>query len=313
MERVQRLIVTASREPVIEMRYRPDFRVDPWLTMAPLQHGRGDPTTRLLPSAIWRATRTPHGPATLRLTRDGADLAVLAWGPGSAWALAALPRLLGAEDEPERFQPRHPLLSHLQRRFRGLRFGRSDAVVEALLPAVLEQKVTGIEARTSYRAIIRTHGERAPGPGVLWISPLPGRLTATPTHAYHRLGVEERRAVTLRRIGALADRLEATTMLPGPEARARLQTLPGIGPWTAAEVGRVAFGDPDAVSIGDYHVPSLVSWALAGEPRGDDARMLELLEPYAGQRARVVRLLELAGDHPPRRGPRLAPRSIAGI
>lgn len=303
----------ASVEPAIEMRYRPDFPVDPWLTMAPLQHGRGDPTVRLLPRSIWRATRTPQGPATLRLSRDGHDLAVAAWGPGSAWALEALPRLLGSEDEPERFLPRHPLLRTLQRRFVGLRFGRTDAVVEALLPAILEQKVTGVEARASYRAIIRGHGQRAPGPAVLWIPPLPERLTAIPTFEYHRLGVEERRAVTLRRIGALADRLEATGALPGAEARARLQTVPGIGVWTAAESGRAAFGDPDAISIGDYHVPSLVSWALAGEPRGDDARMVELLDPYAGQRARVVRLLELAGDHPPRRGPRIAPRSIARI
>ncbi len=86
--------------------------------------------------------------------------------------------------------------------------------------------------------------------------------------------------------------------------------MPGIGPWTAAEVGVRALGDADAVSVGDFHLPNLVAYALAGEPRGNDARMLELLEPYRGQRARVMRLLELSGIRPPRYGPRLAPRRI---
>lgn len=194
-----------------------------------------------------------------------------------------------------------------------MRFGRTDAVVEALLPAILEQKVTGLEARASYRALLHGRGERAPGPAGLWLPPHPERLAVMPTYVYHQLGLEERRALTVRRVGALAGRLETLSALPGPEARARLQVIPGIGPWTAAEAGRAAFGDADALSVGDFHVPSVVSWALAGEPQGDDARMLELLQPYVGQRARVVRLLELARLYPPRRGPRLAPRSITGI
>jgi 3-methyladenine DNA glycosylase/8-oxoguanine DNA glycosylase len=92
-----------------------------------------------------------------------------------------------------------------------------------------------------------------------------------------------------------------------------LRAFPGIGPWTAAEVGMRAFGDPDAVSVGDFHIPNMVAWALAGEPRGTDERMLELLEPYRGQRGRVIRLLELAMFEAPRYGPRLAPRRIDGI
>ena len=98
-----------------------------------------------------------------------------------------------------------------------------------------------------------------------------------------------------------------------PKRRRRLRSLPGIGAWTAAEVVRCAFGDPDAVSVGDFHIPNTVAWALAGEPRADDARMLELLEPYRGQRGRVQRLLEVGGIVAPRYGPRLAPRSIAAI
>jgi 3-methyladenine DNA glycosylase/8-oxoguanine DNA glycosylase len=129
----------------------------------------------------------------------------------------------------------------------------------------------------------------------------------------HPLGLEQRRAVTLIRAAERADWLEGAVCLPPGEAMSRLRTIPGVGRWTAAETVRAALGDPDAVSLGDYHTPSLVSWALAGEPRADDARMLELLEPYRGQRARLVRLLELSGLRPPRYGPRYAGRSIAAM
>lgn len=227
--------------------------------------------------------------------------------------MASVPRLLGSEDHPEQLRPRHALVDRLQRRLAGLRFGRTDAVVEALLPAVIEQKVTGIEARRSYRALLRAHGQAAPGPVALIVPPSPETIRSLPYHAFHPLGLEQRRAITLMRIGAMAGPLEATSGMAPAEAAARLRSIPGIGPWSAAEAGRVAFGDPDAISVGDYHVPSLVCWALAREPRGDDGRMLELLEPYVGQRARVVRLLESSGIMPPRFGARMAPRSIAGI
>jgi 3-methyladenine DNA glycosylase/8-oxoguanine DNA glycosylase len=74
-----------------------------------------------------------------------------------------------------------------------------------------------------------------------------------------------------------------------------------------------ALGDPDAVPVGDLHLPHLVAWALAGEHAATDARMLELLEPFRGHRARVVRLLEESGIRPEMHGPRMQPHSIAAI
>ena len=89
--------------------------------------------------------------------------------------------------------------------------------------------------------------------------------------------------------------------------------IPGVGPWTTAEVMRLSFGDPDAVSVGDYHLPDIVAWAFAGERRADDERMLELLEPYVGQRGRVQRILEASQLAPAAHGPRMDAREIGRI
>lgn len=300
-------------EPAVEARIAAPVPLDLMRTLAPLRHGRGDPTIRLTPAGLWRATRTTAGPATLQLRAEGGELVARAWGPGAAMLIAATAELVGGSDDPTALVPAHLLVRQLQGRLVGLRLGRTGAVFEALLPAIIEQKVTGEEARASYRALIRRFGEPAPGPAGLMIGPDPVVLARLPYWAYHPLGLEQRRADTIRRAAAEAPGLEAAAGLTGAGARATLARLPGIGPWTAAEAVRVALGDPDAVSVGDYHVPSLVSWALAGEPRANDARMLELLEPYRGQRARVVRLLEAAGIRPPRAAPRMSPRRIAGL
>ncbi len=287
-------------------------------TLAPLAHGRGDPTIRIEPDRVRRATRTPAGPAAEELVRTGPGVTVRAWGPGAAWAVAHAPDLLGLRDRPAAFMPGQPLLDELARRYAGIRIGRTDAVLEALVPAILEQKITGDEARRVYRALIHAHGEDAPGPFELRLPPAPSVLAALPYYAYHPLGLERRRAELLRRLGGAAARLEALAALDPAEAGRRLQQIPGIGPWTAGEVGRAAFGDADAVSIGDYHLPRLVCFVLAGEHDGDDRRMLELLEPWRGQRGRVVRWLELgsrdlAGLGPSRRAPRMPSRSIGSL
>jgi len=285
------------------------------LTLRPLARGAGDPTLRLAPGRAWRATRTAGGPATLALEQTGRQLRAEAWGPGADDALEALPRTLGLDDGPFTVADHHPLIRELARRYPGVRLTRTEAVLEALVPAILEQKVTGQEAWFAWRSLLRAHGEPAPGPAAfrLRLSPSPATLAALPYYAFHPFGVERRRAELIRRVGSRAAWLEAIAGLPLEEAYARLTSLPGIGPWTAAEVAVRALGDPDAVSVGDFHLPNLVAFALAGEPRADDARMLELLEPWRGERARVIRLLELSGIRAPRYGPRLAPRRIGAM
>jgi 3-methyladenine DNA glycosylase/8-oxoguanine DNA glycosylase len=206
-------------------------------------------------------------------------------------------------------------IAALARRAPGVRILRTEAVVDALIGAILEQKVTGTEAHRAWHGLVRRYGEPAPGPEELGLRllPAPSTLAALPYWSYHVLGLAQRRAELVRAIARRASWFEAIADLPLPEAYARLRSVPGIGPWTAAEIGVRALGDVDAVSVGDFHLPHLVAYALAGEPRGDDARMLELLEPFRGRRALVVRLLELSGVQAPRYGPRLAPRRIEGI
>jgi 3-methyladenine DNA glycosylase/8-oxoguanine DNA glycosylase len=291
-----------------------DRPLDLFLTLRPLWRGSGDPTMRLGRHRAWRATRTPDGPAAVALAVDGERLRAEAWGPGAAHALDRVPALVGQDEDLAAWRADlHPVVAALDRRLAGVRLGRTGAVMEALVPAVIEQKVTGREAFRSFRSLVVAHGAPAPGPLGLRLLPDPGVLAALPYFAFHPLGIERRRADAIRRAATRGAWIEAITELPIAAAYARLRSIPGVGEWTAAEVGVRALGDPDAVSVGDFHLPKLVAWALVGEPRADDARMLELLEPFRGHRARVIRLIEASGLGPPRRGPRLPVRSIAGI
>ncbi|TMD84251.1 MAG: DNA-3-methyladenine glycosylase 2 family protein [Chloroflexi bacterium] len=289
------------------------FPLDLELTLGGLQRGPRDPTIRFDGHAVWRASRTRPGPALLRLCLDGPRLRAEAWGAGASWMVDHAPQLVGFDDQPEAFRPTNRLVMELHRHHPGLRLGRTDLVFEALLPTILEQKVPGVEAWASYARLVRALGEPAPGSAGLFLPPSPRRLIATPYWAVHRFGIERRRFGVIQTAAARAARLETTASLEPAAARLQLTTLPGIGPWSAAEVSVVAYGDADAVSLGDYHLPHQVAWALAGEPRGTESRMLELLEPYRGQRARVIRLLTLGGIQAPRFGPRMRLRRIAAI
>ena len=313
----------AAITPDGDLQLAVDGPLDLRLTLGIHQRGTGDPGLRFeVSGSTWRASRTPEGPVTLLVEALAGGVRARAWGPGSTWALAHLGALLGVDDDPSALVPRHAAVAAAARRTRGLRFGWTGAVLEALVPAILEQKVTGDEARRAYRGLVARYGEAAPGDFGLRLQPTPEVLAGLPHHAFHPLGLERRRAELVRAVCRNAVRLEslgdsAAGPAAEPEARsaayAALRAVPGIGPWTAAEVGARAFGDPDAVSVGDFHLPNMVAWALAGEPRGTDERMLELLEPYRGQRGRVIRLLELSGAKAPRLGPRLAPRRIADL
>jgi 3-methyladenine DNA glycosylase/8-oxoguanine DNA glycosylase len=280
------------------------------------RRGTGDPTLRYADDGVWRTTTTPDWPATVRLAvAPGPEVRFAAWGPGAGWAAAAVPGWLGADDVPEGFDPApHPLLLRVHRTAPWLRIGRTRRVWDALVPAVLEQKVTGIEAHRTWRELLRLCGEPAPGPAPegMRVVPCAEAVLAVTDWQWHRCGLDGARRRALRAVASVASRLEVAEECDSPTLQRRLRTVPGIGVWTAAEVVQRALGCPDTVSYGDYHLKNLVGWSLAGR-RTDDDGMMVLLEPWRGHRQRVVRLLEIGGSMPPKRGPRMAPTDYRRI
>jgi 3-methyladenine DNA glycosylase/8-oxoguanine DNA glycosylase len=314
--------------------WRAPFPVEVRTVLSVHRRGPRDPAFRVDDTgAVWRTSRTPDGPGTLRVSArwpaaqpvpadtpadvpadalagtGGVQVTAMAWGPGASWLLEMVPSMLGAHDEPESFVPAHPLLREMARRHRGVRVGRSGRVLEALIPAVLEQKVMVVEAHRAWRRLLLRYGDTAPGPAPagMRVIPAPATWTAIPSWEWHAAGVEAIRARTIAGAARVSGRLEEILAMASSDADRRLRALGGVGPWTSAEVRQRACGDADAVTVGDLHLPGMVGWALAGRVV-DDAGMLTLLAPYAGHRHRATRLVALSRLRPPRRGPRLAPR-----
>jgi len=289
-----------------EREWAPGFPLDVYGTLAVHRRGRGDPAYQVTrDGAVWRTSYTPDGPGTLRVVPAGAVVRAAAWGPGAGWLLEQVPAMLGGFDDPSALRPMHEAVRVAVAARPGVRLGRAGRVFEALVPAVLEQKVVGQEAFRAWRYLLRKYGEPAPGgarvPEGMRVPPPPAVWIRIPSWEWHRSGAEAVRARTIMNAARVAARLEEDP------AEERLRSLPGIGIWTAAEIRQRAVGDPDAISVGDYHLSGQVGWALEGR-KVDDARMLELLAPYEGQRHRVSMLLATSGGGPPRRGPRMSVR-----
>ena len=295
--------------------------VDLRRTLSPTRRGGSrDASVQFLGGGVWRATRTPDGAATMHLRPIGPTrVDVRAWGPGASWAVESGAALVGADDgDGDLPGSAHPLVRDLARRFRSVRFCATLDPFEALVPTILEQKVQGLSAKASYRAMVAAQRAPAPVPDEpgaprLLLPPSPQWLLDQPSWAWHRWGVEAKRAVTIRTAASYAHRIRETVDMAPSQAADRLRALPGIGPWSVAEVAQVAFGDPDAVSVGDYWLCHWVCHNLGGSARGSDAQMLDLLGPWTGQRGRVCRLLMLGGASPPRFGPRLDLQPIAHL
>ncbi|BDB39918.1 MULTISPECIES: DNA-3-methyladenine glycosylase family protein [Mycobacterium] len=283
-------------------------------TLAPLRRGRGDPCFRVPgDGTIWRTSLLPSGPVSACIATVSRDTArCAAWGDGAAEFVDALPALLGADDDASGFRPYHPTIAAAHRKVPNLRLGRTGQVLEALIPAVIEQRVPGADAFRSWRVLVTKYGTPAPGPAPdgMRVPPSADAWRHIPSWEFHLANVDPGRAQTVVGCARRASSLERLAAMPPAQARAALTSLPGIGAWTAAETAQRAFGDADALSIGDYHICKMIGWTLLGHPV-DDARMVELLEPMRPHRHRVVRVLEASGlAYEPRRGPRLPVQHI---
>ncbi|MGV8885736.1 MAG: DNA-3-methyladenine glycosylase family protein [Microbacteriaceae bacterium] len=295
--------------PPVRTVYAPATPVNLRQTLRPLSRGHLDPTYRIDGTGAWRTLRTPEGAATLHLTRTAEGISATAWGPGADWAIFGVPELLGQGDEWGSFDIASvPFLAEAHRRNPGLRLLRTNQVFEMLLIAVLEQKVTGIEARRAWRQLVTKYGDPAPGPAPLGMRVFPAVEVwrRVPSWEWHRAGVGPQRSATVMRVASVAPSLERTLSdgRGGPVVEAKLRSISGVGVWTAAETMQRSHGDPDSPSVGDYHLPSVVGWLFLGTPVDDDG-MLELLAPFAGHRQRVMRLIEVSGFRKPAFGPRM--------
>jgi len=299
---------------VARRRWRPLYPLSLRVLLGLHRRGPADPTHADDASGgLWRTARTPDGAVTLRVAVDGGEVDATAWGRGAEWVLEHLPAWLGDGDDISGFRPTPPLLRDAARRVNGPRVGRTGLVMEALIPAILEQKVTGGESHRSFGRLVRRYGDPAPGPERgLVVVPSADTWRSIPSWDWHRAGVGPQRASTCVRAAALAPRLEQVVVSP-ERADAVLRAVPGVGAWTSAEVRARALGDADAVSVGDAHVPRLITYALTGRVSDSDDDMLEALLPYVGHRFRVQRALEMAGVRAPRFGPRYAPHDFRAM
>jgi 3-methyladenine DNA glycosylase/8-oxoguanine DNA glycosylase len=335
-------------EAMLQCDWVAPFAVDVRRTLSVLGRGRADPTFCADEAgATWRTSLTPDGPGTIRVLAGrpapestGTPVRAQAWGPGARWLLDGLPGSLGQDDDSSGFAAdAHPVIRDAARRHPGFRIGRSGRLMESLVPAILEQKVVVLEAHRAWRILLAKYGSAAPGPAPagMRVFPDPRTWRRIPSWDWHRAGVEGVRAETIIRAASVADSLERLLTLSHEEADRRLRTIPGIGVWTSAEARQRAAGDPDAVSVGDYHLKNVVGWALAGKHRSTDEEMLALLEPFQGHRHRATRLIGLSRGNgtssagparaagsgagsarygkggPPRRGPRMSVRDYRGF
>ncbi len=286
-------------------------------TLAPLRRGPRDPSFQISgDGTIWRTSLLPTGPVAARISRAAPNAAhCVAWGSGAEEFVEMLPAMLGADDDASDFVPRDPTVAAAHRRVPYLRLGRTGQVLEALIPAVIEQRVPGADAFRSWRVLLNKYGTPPPGPAPagMRVPPSAQVWRDIPSWEFHRANVDPRRAQTVVSCARRAASLERLAARPTAQAREALQSLPGVGAWTAAETTQRAFGDADAVSVGDYHIPKMIGWTLLGRPV-DDAVMLQLLEPMRPHRHRVVRLLEASGlAYEPRRGARLPVQQIHSL
>lgn len=281
-----------------------------------LRHGAGDPTCRVVGGTWWFGQWTPEGPATLAVSTTRGEVVGAAWGPGASWSLEHLPGLVGEQDDDSGFVAHDDLVAQGRRTHPGWRVIRSGLVIQSLVPAVIEQRVTGQEAFRSHALLVRRFGQPAPGPGAalgLLVPPAPRDWAGIPSWEWTRAGVDAGRAATVVRASQYAGRLEECVDLPLAQAHRRLRGIPGVGEWTAAEVAQRALGDPDSPSFGDFHMAKNLTWALTGEV-GDDEDARRLLEPYAGHRYRAQVYVALAAGMRPRRGPRMTlPTHVPGV
>lgn len=266
--------------------------IDPKLVLGPLAMLRADPTVRIGRGEAIRATWTPEGPGSLVLRWGDAPgrVTVGCYGDGAHWLRDRAPRLIGVQDDVTSFAPEAGVVRRLWARFSGDRVGATATVWHDLIWIVVQQRVHRLDAADQWRRLVRALGEPSAEHEGLYTPPAPERLARSTPWSLRALGIDARRAATLIECARVADRLQRLSEMPLAEVERPLRSIPGVGAWTTNCLSGLTWGEPDTVITGDSGIPSLIAETLAGERRADDARMIELLEPYRPHRYRVLRL-----------------------
>ena len=306
----------------------PGVAVDVAANIAPLVRGAGDPTAATVNGVSWLSFRpATTGPVTIAITHpisrvQPVEIRYHVWAHGDDAAIEAIvqrmPVLLGVDEQSlagwaafdellartEQLLPQRVVSA--RRRNPGMRFMATGQLVDELLTVVLEQKVTQQQARATWSWLAKTFGEPSPaGEPAPKTAPKPETVLDIPSWQWHAGWVQPFLARTLKTVASRASALNRLEGQPLEVIDRGLNSLPGIGPWTVAETLQRTHGAADLVAVGDYHLAHHVGEALTGH-RTDDAGMLELLEPWAGHRQRIVKLIYASGIRFSRFGPRLA-------
>lgn len=294
----------------VSVQFQVGFQPDLRAILRPMQRGRHDPTLQFAADGVWRTTDTPDGPVTQNLSAAADVVSTRCWGPGAQWMVSRTPDLVGAaDDSASSFEPLPgPVADGWRAVRRTWRVPRGHNVWESAVAAVLEQKVTGLEAKRAWAALAKGYGATPPGPAPagMRVFPAPAAVRMIPSWVWRRNAVDRSRSDAIMRLASVPHVLRRLPEESPAEARRLLTSIRGIGDWTYAEIAQRALGDADAVSVGDFHVAKDIVYAMTGEFDGTDEQLLQILTPYAGHRFRAVRMFELAGARQPRRGPRFA-------
>ncbi|MGW2940035.1 DNA-3-methyladenine glycosylase family protein [Streptomyces sp. NPDC001156] len=200
------------------------------------------------------------------------------------------------------------MLERAWSRLPGLRVPRTGRLFEALVPAILEQRVVGLDAQAAWARLVGAHGGPAPGPApeTMRVMPSPEAWAKIPIWEWRRAGVDLHRSKTVIVAAWHAAKLDRAATDPA-RAYELMSAMSGVGVWTAAQVGHRALGDADALPIGDFDLGRMTGMTLLGRPLAEQEIEAFYL-PWRPHRYRVVRILELTPRSAPRRSHR-APRA----
>jgi 3-methyladenine DNA glycosylase/8-oxoguanine DNA glycosylase len=266
--------------------------VDTRAVFALQQTGNVDPTAELSPTEFRKVFLQPSGLATVhRIRARSGEVEVIA---ESEDVTAKWQMVLSTDEEPPRVVREHPRLQRYLPHVPGLKLPRVPWLLDCAVSMVLQQRVKFGDAARSFALLATRFGSpvRALSPPRNWTLPAPKDLARIPLHDLLSIGIDPQRARTLLRLADAETRdsfLHDGTSLE--QARQRLQAISGIGPWTSNMILGFGFGDHDAVPLGDVHLPHLICRVLAESSRGSDVQMQRLLEPFAGHRFYVIRLI----------------------